>query len=287
MIDIRKLHQQQEENELQQHHIYEKILYKCHHRIITVSKKGETFSFFVVPEFEFGVPRYDPMKCCHFIIKKLTENGFLVRYTHPNLVYISWDKRFLSKTLPQIENKAGDGGGRIAPSAGPNPLPLTQETNDYRPSGRLSSQVSKPVAVSAPTFKPPAIQRPNYNYSYTPKNTNTAVTHKPLQISPPVQNINNSSSGIVDSILTKPVKSISASGGFGGGVGGGGGSSINSNINNTKNISWDPNLPTNKTSVMNNVRKISASNGSNSSVKSDFDSSQDLLGNLDVVDIKF
>ena len=48
MIDIRKLHQQQEENEQQQHHIYEKILYKCHHRIITVSQKGDTFSFLLL-----------------------------------------------------------------------------------------------------------------------------------------------------------------------------------------------------------------------------------------------
>ena len=147
MIDIRKLHQQQEESEQQQQHIYEKILYKCHHRIITVSQKGDTFSFFVVPEFEFGMPKYNPLKCCHFIIKKLVENGFLVKYTHPNLIYISWNKNYLNleRTAPPPPST----NYKMLTAPTPPALPPTQMTDHYRPSGKLTTVVRTPTAPRA------------------------------------------------------------------------------------------------------------------------------------------
>ena len=281
MIDIRKLHQQQEESELQQQHIYEKILYKCHHRIITVSKKGETFCFFVVPEFEFGMPRYHPLKCCRFIIKRMTENGFLIRYTHPNLLYISWDKKYLDM------NRVGRGitNGEFTNNSTkqitapkPAPLPPTQHTMDYRPSGRLSSVVSGGSMGGGGS-----------------KIGNGGISR-----------MGGGGSSIATDYLTKPLHSSS------GGSGGSGGSVNNFKLDTNsssisshnsqlpkKNISWDPTIPTSSSSGSgssnlsshgshnsNNIN-VSVGNNNRKNGTSSFDASQDLLGGLDVVDIKF
>ena len=37
-----------------------------------------------------GVPRYNQSLCVAYIIDKLQENGFNIRYTHPNMLFISW-----------------------------------------------------------------------------------------------------------------------------------------------------------------------------------------------------
>jgi hypothetical protein len=72
---------------------YNKILSKIHTRIKQASRqKIENQScWFVVPEFVFGIPRYDIKLCIVYIIQTLEENGFKVKYTHPNLLLIAWD----------------------------------------------------------------------------------------------------------------------------------------------------------------------------------------------------
>ena len=37
-----------------------------------------------------GVSRYDVTECTGYILRKLRENDLAVRYTHPNLIFISW-----------------------------------------------------------------------------------------------------------------------------------------------------------------------------------------------------
>ena len=273
MIDIKKLHQMQEEAEQQQQHIYEKILYKCHHRIITVSKKGETFSFFVVPEFEFGMPKYHPLKCCHFLIKKLSENGFLVKYTHPNLLYISWDKKYVrdnTSTIPTIQKQ-------IMPPSQPTPLPPTQHTLDYRPSGKLSSAVNLPY------------NNKMYNSSFSPGggpgggsgggpmgssggsmssgHIPSPPLNKPNPFTQPPPHRNTTYNSTTPSLQK------------------------NDSMSSTKTISWNPSVSSSSSGI--NTTNILPSSGTSNTPEvkkpnsSDFDSSQDLLNNLDLVSINF
>ena len=37
-----------------------------------------------------GVPKFDVAACIAYVINKLQDNGFKLRYTHPNLLFISW-----------------------------------------------------------------------------------------------------------------------------------------------------------------------------------------------------
>lgn len=78
---------------------YSKILNRAHIKIKQTSRlrSQDQFCFFLVPEFLIGVPSYDTAACIAYIIDKLQDNGFYVKYTHPNLLFISWqhyiDKR--------------------------------------------------------------------------------------------------------------------------------------------------------------------------------------------------
>jgi len=73
--------------------IYKKVLEKCYHRIKFASKKDIKWCFFVVPNYIVGTPLYNVNACIIYVIKQLERGGFLVKYTHPNLIYISWNKQ--------------------------------------------------------------------------------------------------------------------------------------------------------------------------------------------------
>ena len=72
--------------------VYKKILNRAHQKIKHTSRQRNTehFVFFLVPEFLVGTPRYDSAACIAYIMDKLSHNGFVVKYTHPNLLFISW-----------------------------------------------------------------------------------------------------------------------------------------------------------------------------------------------------
>ena len=51
--------------------------------------------------------KYDVTNCISYIIDKLTDNGFNVRYTHPNLLFISWKHWIPSYVRSEIKKKTG------------------------------------------------------------------------------------------------------------------------------------------------------------------------------------
>jgi len=98
--------------------IYQKILYRVHKKIKSTSKNRncDKFCFFVVPEFVLGIPRYNTETCITYIIDKLLDNGLQVRYTHPNLLFISWSHYIPYHTRLDIKKKHGvklDGFGNV------------------------------------------------------------------------------------------------------------------------------------------------------------------------------
>ena len=78
-----------EENKIK---VFQTILNRIHKKIKVTSRQkyDDQFCFYIVPEFLVGVPTYDVASCTSYIINKLRENGFFVKYTHPNLIFVSW-----------------------------------------------------------------------------------------------------------------------------------------------------------------------------------------------------
>jgi hypothetical protein len=61
-----------------------------------------------------GVPSYDHGACVAYCIDQLRENGFLIKYTHPNLLLIVWQHWVPSYVRHEIKKHTGvevDGNG--------------------------------------------------------------------------------------------------------------------------------------------------------------------------------
>ena len=108
-INIDELYEKKRTHDLNQLNLFNKILNRVHVRIKTTSsqKINETFCWFVVPEIIIGVPRYDQAACIAYIIDKLTENQFKIKYIHPNTLLISWQHWVPSYVRTELKKKTG------------------------------------------------------------------------------------------------------------------------------------------------------------------------------------
>jgi hypothetical protein len=69
---------------------------------------NENCCWYVMPEMILGVPKYDHRDCTAYVIEKLRDNGFIVRYTHPNLLFISWKHWVPAYVRSEIKKKTGN-----------------------------------------------------------------------------------------------------------------------------------------------------------------------------------
>uniref|UniRef100_A0A6C0E403 Uncharacterized protein n=1 Tax=viral metagenome TaxID=1070528 RepID=A0A6C0E403_9ZZZZ len=108
-INIDELYETKKNNDLNKLALFQKILNRIHVRIKLTSKqkKNEQFCWFVVPEVIIGVPKYDQGECIAYIMDKLKENGFLIRYFHPNTLLISWHHWVPSYVRNELKKKTG------------------------------------------------------------------------------------------------------------------------------------------------------------------------------------
>ena len=89
------------------------VLTRIHTRIKVTSRQNnnEQFCWFVIPEVILGAPKYDAPSCIVYVVNELKENGFKVKYTHPNLLFISWKhyipgyvrSEFIKQTVKNID----------------------------------------------------------------------------------------------------------------------------------------------------------------------------------------
>ena len=108
-INLDDLYEKKKIQDLNALAIFNKILNRIHLRIKTVSRqqKLEQHCWYIIPEMIIGVPKYDNNECIAYIINKLKENGFVVRYTHPNMLFISWKHWVPSYVRQEIKKKTG------------------------------------------------------------------------------------------------------------------------------------------------------------------------------------
>ena len=116
-ISLDELYDRKQEVAQTRINTYKTILSRAHTRIKTTARQkyDEQFCFFVVPEFIIGLPRYDVQTCVSYVTQKLEENGFHIKYTHPNLLFISWKHYIPAYEREAIKTKTGisvDGFGK-------------------------------------------------------------------------------------------------------------------------------------------------------------------------------
>ena len=108
-INLDELYDAKKQHDLNTLALYNRILARIHTRVRTISRQpnNEQFCWYVIPEMIIGIPKYDNGACTAYLLTKLEENGFVVRYTHPNLLFISWAAWCPSYVRAEIKKKTG------------------------------------------------------------------------------------------------------------------------------------------------------------------------------------
>ena len=108
-VDLDDLYEKKKQQDLNTLSVYNKILSRIHNKIKTISRQHtqHQYCWYLVPEMMIGIPKYDHGACIAFCIDKLRENGFMIRYTHPNLLLISWSHWIPSYVRSEIKKKTG------------------------------------------------------------------------------------------------------------------------------------------------------------------------------------
>ena len=108
-INIDELFERNQNKETRQLSIFNKILNRIHKRITFTSryKPKDKHIWFTVPEYIFGEPIYNNGDCIGFLFKKLEENGFSVRYVHPNTMFIGWNHWIPSYIRQKVKKETG------------------------------------------------------------------------------------------------------------------------------------------------------------------------------------
>lgn len=120
--------------------LFNKILNRIHNKIKLTSRQTrgkEQFIWYLIPEMMIGVTRYNVEECTGYILRKLRENDFVVRYTHPNLIFISWTHWIPGYVRQEYKKQTGtaiDGYGNLVNSTpqieNGNSTPVSKNPND-------------------------------------------------------------------------------------------------------------------------------------------------------------
>jgi hypothetical protein len=137
---------------------YNQVLEQIHTRIYAASQLDNhpAYLMYTVPPFILGLPKIDLEDCIVYVVYQLRQSGFEVRYTYPNLLYISWrhhEKEYLlhqnpiiQAMMPADKKKKGVGialPGPIEQQAAQAPRKLASE---YKPPAQFVQTMERPQA---------------------------------------------------------------------------------------------------------------------------------------------
>lgn len=162
-VNIDELYEKDQRRDLKQLSIFNKILNRIHRRITITgrTKRSEKYIWFTIPEFIFGEPVYDKSDCIAYVITKLEENGFFLKFIYPNTLFISWDNWVPAYTRTEVKKKTGivlDEKGNVVDrierkdaSDDPNSRMLQDKSNGNANALQKDSKQYTPIQSYKPT----------------------------------------------------------------------------------------------------------------------------------------
>lgn len=136
-INIDDLYEKKQQRDLKQVSIFNKILNRIQHRIQLTgrTKRNDKYVWFTVPEYIFGEPIYDKGDCIAYVVTKLEENGFFIRYMHPNTLFVSWENWVPTYVRNEVKKKRG-----IILDEKGNVLEIKGEDTDENPNSKMLNE---------------------------------------------------------------------------------------------------------------------------------------------------
>jgi len=121
---------------------YNQLLGQIHHRIFTTSQLpgNPNYLMYTVPPFILGLPSIDLEDCIVYLVFQLRASGFEIRFTYPNLLYISWknyEHEYLMTKNPIVQAMV------------PPPPPVQTSKKTTAPKSRVSFNTPGATAVQA------------------------------------------------------------------------------------------------------------------------------------------
>jgi hypothetical protein len=92
VLEPRQLFEKRVQRDKARLRAYDQILKQIQQRIRTIAALvgNPNYLVYTVPPFIIGLPAIDLQDCVVYIVHQLRMSGFEVRFTYPNLLYISW-----------------------------------------------------------------------------------------------------------------------------------------------------------------------------------------------------
>lgn len=139
---------------------FDKILDMCQKKIKKSVQLNMVQCFFEVPEFVLGFPLYNINECIVHVLTKLQDNGFVVRYLFPRIIFISWESEAVK------ENKFAKDLMKLINTSSPMMMPLLQHNT---------------VSTSSPSDESKNLQLPAVSTKKTrgKKNARPIAEYKP------------------------------------------------------------------------------------------------------------
>jgi len=108
-VNIDELYEKKQKRDQRQLSVFNKILNRINRRIMTTSqmKRDEKYIWYQVPPYIFGEPIYDQTDCIAYVVTKLAENGFFVKYINPGTLFISWENWVPTYARQEIRKRTG------------------------------------------------------------------------------------------------------------------------------------------------------------------------------------
>lgn len=173
-INLDELYEKKKQYDLNKLELYNKILNRIHVKIKTTSRQkiDEPFCWYVIPEVIIGVPKYDQSACIAYIYHKLADNGFLVKYYHPNTLFISWNHFVPSYVRNELKKKTGMVVDEFGNQQQNNNIPLSSQPSSTEPTSDsiLFSKTNKNMKIQQQPdnkkFTPIDSYKPSGNFVY-------------------------------------------------------------------------------------------------------------------------
>jgi hypothetical protein len=157
-INMDDLYERKKQHDLNTLNIYNRLLLRIHNKIKLTSRQltNNQFCWFIVPEVMIGIPKYDHGNCTAYIIDKLQDNGFVVKYTHPNLLFISWNHWIPGYVRNEYKKKTGiiiDGYGNTIDEQSKHTPQTPQDANSLMLHKNGKMEIKKSNATANNDYK--------------------------------------------------------------------------------------------------------------------------------------
>jgi len=108
-LDPSQLYDKRRTKDIYRLKTYNKILDQIYHRVMVTSKfpNSPCNILYTVPLFVLGLPKIDMEDCIVYLVHQLRHAKYEVRYTYPNLLYISWlhhEKSYIVDQSPIMQS---------------------------------------------------------------------------------------------------------------------------------------------------------------------------------------